>query len=109
MTVRSLLAAVVLAWSCSSPPPPPVAGPAVATAPAAAAPVPPAVAVPAPVPAPAAAPAAAPEMAREYRDDPAKQIDPSTVGSGKHFLAVSESPAASKVGRDMLAAGGNAV
>ena len=113
MTVRSLLAAVVLAWSCSSPPPPPPAGPAVATAPVAAAPVPPPVAEPAPAPAPAAPPAAArpvaPEAAPEYRGDPAKQIDPSTVGSGKHFLAVSESPLASKVGRDMLAAGGNAV
>src|SRR5262249_59049934 len=45
----------------------------------------------------------------EYGSAPAKGIDPATVGPGKHFLAVSESPAASKVGADVLAAGGNAV
>ena len=110
MTVRFLLAAVVFAWSCSSPPPPPPAAPAAVTAPAAAAPTPPPVAAPAPAaPAAPAAKPPLPEAQPEYRGDPAAQIDPSTVGSGKHFLAVSESPAASKVGRDMLAAGGNAV
>jgi gamma-glutamyltranspeptidase / glutathione hydrolase len=109
MKARFLLAAVVLAWSCSSPPPP--AAPTAAAAPAAApAPAP----APAPVAqapsAPAAKPATAgPETGQEYRGDPSKGIDPSTVGSGKHFMAVSESTAASKVGHDILAAGGNAV
>jgi gamma-glutamyltranspeptidase/glutathione hydrolase len=109
MNARFLLVAVVLA--CSSKPP---AAP-VATAPAAA----PAPAPAAPAPAPAAvadvgtqtgsaAPAARP-TGPEYRSDPAKLIDPATVGTGKHFLAVSESPAASKAGRDVLVAGGNAV
>src|SRR5215468_3387975 len=110
MKARLLLVAVVLA--CSSKPP---AAP-VTSAPAATAPAP---AAPASAPAPAAvadvgtqtgstAPVARPAEP-EYRSDPAKGIDPATVGTGKHFLAVSESPAASKVGHDILAAGGNAV
>ncbi len=36
-------------------------------------------------------------------------VDPSVVGTGKTFLVVSESPQATKVGHDVLAAGGNAV
>ena len=110
MKARLLLVAVVLA--CSSKPPP--AAP-VASAPAAAAPA--AAPASAPAPAPAAVadvgastpPGAAPAPAPEYRGDPGKLIDPTAVGTGKHFMAVSESPAASKVGHDVLAAGGNAV
>jgi gamma-glutamyltranspeptidase/glutathione hydrolase len=104
MNARLLLLAVVLA--CSGKPP---AAP-VATAPAAPA------STPAPAPAAVAdvgtqtgSAAPARPTQPEYRSDPSKQIDPATVGTGKHFLAVSESPAASQVGRDMLAAGGNAV
>lgn len=114
MKARLLLVAVVVACSRTpSPAPPPAAaaapqvsapGPAV-PAPAAPAAAP---AAPAPTPAPAAAAqASSPEP--EYRSDPARLIDPATVGTGKHFLAVSESPEASKVGRDILASGGNAV
>ncbi|HUJ62142.1 MAG TPA: gamma-glutamyltransferase [Kofleriaceae bacterium] len=45
-----------------------------------------------------------------YRTDTTGyHTDPAVVGSGKTFLVVSEGPLASKVGRDMLAAGGNAV
>jgi gamma-glutamyltranspeptidase/glutathione hydrolase len=114
MKARLLLVAVVLA--CSSKPP---AAP-VTSAPAATAPAPAAATAPAPAPAPAPAAVAdvgtqaasagtARPAAPEYRSDPAKGIDPATVGTGKHLLAVSESPAASKVGHDMLVAGGNAV
>src|SRR6476660_4145119 len=39
----------------------------------------------------------------------ANLIDPAFVGTGKTFLVVSESPSATKAGRDALAAGGNAV
>ncbi|HEX3762361.1 MAG TPA: gamma-glutamyltransferase [Kofleriaceae bacterium] len=113
MKARLLLVAVVLA--CSGKPP---AAPVPATPPVAAAPAPAAPAAPAPPPAAVAdvgnqpgsgsgAPARTAEP--EYRGDPARLIDPATVGTGKHFLAVSESPAASKAARDVMAAGGNAV
>src|SRR5215470_9402667 len=95
MKARLLLVAVVLA--CSSKPP---AAPVTSAPPAAVADV--------GTQAGSAAPAARPAEP-EYRSDPAKRIDPATVGTGKHFLAVSESPAASQVGHDILAAGGNAV
>ncbi|MGE5180464.1 MAG: gamma-glutamyltransferase [Acidobacteriota bacterium] len=36
-------------------------------------------------------------------------VDPSVVGTGKTFVVASESPQATKVGHDVLAAGGNAV
>jgi len=45
----------------------------------------------------------------EYRGESTSFVDPATVGSGKHFMVVSESSAATKVGHDILAAGGNAV
>jgi gamma-glutamyltranspeptidase / glutathione hydrolase len=112
MNARLLLVAVVLACSSKPPAAPVASAPAAATAPAAA----PAPAAPAPAPAAVAdvgAQAGSAGPARpaepEYRSDPAALIDPATIGTGKHFLAVSESPAASKVGRDVLAAGGNAV
>ncbi|HEY0479422.1 MAG TPA: gamma-glutamyltransferase [Kofleriaceae bacterium] len=107
MKARLLLVAVVLACSRQPPPPPPVApaevaAPALAPAPAAPAPA-------APAPAPAAAAAAKPGSGTEYRGDPAALIDAETVGTGKHFMAVSESRHASQVGHDVLASGGNAV
>lgn len=45
-----------------------------------------------------------------YRD-PAKapELDPSVIGTGKTFLVVSEAPLATAVGKQVLAAGGNAV
>src|SRR3954469_18951768 len=118
MNARFLLLAVVLACS-SKPPAAPVAtapAPVAAPAPARARVAPRAPAAPAPSPAAVAdvgtqtgsAGPARPTQP-EYRGDPAKQIDPATVGTGKHFLAVSESPAGSQVGRDVLASGGNAV
>src|SRR5689334_15527411 len=101
MKARLLLVAVVLACSRKPPPPPPAAPAEVGQAAAA----------PAPAPSAAAKPVAAKPMAAEpeYRGDPAKFIDPATVGTGKHFLAVSESTYASKVGSDVMASGGNAV
>src|SRR4051812_41498355 len=36
-------------------------------------------------------------------------VDPQFVGAGKTFLVVTEAGAATKVGRDVIAAGGNAV
>src|SRR5689334_22235988 len=103
MKARLLLVAVVLACSRKPPPPPPAAPAEVGQAAAAPA--------PAPAPSAAAKPVAAKPMAAEpeYRGDPAKFIDPATVGTGKHFLAVSESTYASKVGSDVMASGGNAV
>src|SRR5262245_4247089 len=109
MKARLLLVAVVLACS-SKPPAAPVASAPMAAAPAVVpAPTAPAPAAVADVGAQAGSAAPARRAEPEYRSDPAAQIDPATVGTGKHFLAVSESPAASKVGRDILAAGGNAV
>ena len=101
MKARFLLVAVVLACSRMPPPPPPPASPAEVSA-----------SVPAPAPAPPpAADVAPPKPAAEpeYRGDPAKFIDPATVGTGVHFMAASESTYASKVGRDVMASGGNAV
>src|SRR5579872_1403401 len=102
MKARLLLVAVVLACS-SKPPAAPVTSALPAPAPASVASTP-APAAPAPAPAAvadvgtaAASAPAARSAAPEYRSDPAKGIDPATVGTGKHFLAVSESPAASQV------------
>lgn len=101
MKARLLLVAVILACSRNPPPPPPAA--------------PAEVSAPAPAPAKPSAGAAAPAPAKpaaagpEYRSDPAKLIDPATLGTGKHFMAVSESTYASKVGSDVMASGGNAV
>ena len=89
MKARLLL--VALAVACSRKPPPP---PAVEVGKAAPAPT---------------APAAKPTGGPEYRSDPAALIDPTTVGTGAHFMAVSESRSASQVGHDILASGGNAV
>jgi len=100
MKARLLLVAVVLGCSRNPPPPPPAAP--VGVSPAAVAEVPAA-------PNPSTAAPARPSSGPEYRSDPAKLIDPATVGTGKHFMAVSESPLASQVGHDILASGGNAV
>jgi len=100
MKVRVLLLAAVFACSHPAPPPPP---PAPAPPPA------PVVEAPAPPPAPAPP---APPPGPEFRTGPAGAtsfVDPATTGSGKHFMVVSESALASKVGHDVLAAGGNAV
>src|SRR5258706_13340550 len=45
-----------------------------------------------------------------YRTDKsAYNVDPQVAGAGKTFLVVTEAPLATKVGRDGLAGGGNAV
>src|SRR5439155_7947849 len=51
--------------------------------------------------------AVAPPKYRAPESKPA--IDPSVVGTSKRFMVASESAQATKVGHDMLAAGGNAV
>jgi gamma-glutamyltranspeptidase/glutathione hydrolase len=46
----------------------------------------------------------------QYRTDKSTyNVDPAMAGTGKTFLVVSEAGAATKVGRDVLAGGGNAV
>jgi len=99
-----LVAIAVAACSPAAPPPPPVAPttPAVAPAPA---PAPPVAVAPSPPPPPAAP--AAPEPA--FRTTAPTAGDPALSGSGKHFMVSSQSSDASKVGHDILAAGGNAV
>jgi gamma-glutamyltranspeptidase/glutathione hydrolase len=86
-----LLVAAAVACSRQPPPPPP-------------APVAPPAETSAAKPAKASAPATP-----EYRKASDNFVDAKTVGSGKHFMVVSESPPATKVGHDILAAGGNAV
>ncbi len=83
-----LLAIAVIACKRSAPPPPPVAtADALAWAPMADASPPP-----------------------PYRTDPpSNPVEAEVTGKGKTYLVTSEAEAASKVGRDMLAAGGNAV
>src|SRR5262245_5005035 len=115
MTARLLLVALAVACSRTSPPPPATPAAAATAAPAPAATPPPA-ATPRPAAvadvgssAPAPAPAAPAAREHEYRSDPSQLIDSATVGTGKHFMAVSESRHASSVGRDILASGGNAV
>jgi gamma-glutamyltranspeptidase/glutathione hydrolase len=94
MNARVLLLTVAVASACSRQPPP--SPPPAPPMPAAA------VSVPAPVQPPPSAPAV-------YRKESDSFIDPATVGTGKHFMVASESSDATKVGRDILAAGGNAV
>src|SRR5215470_6633775 len=82
----------------SSPPPPPVAHSSDAAA-------------------PDAPGAAAPDSATAYKKheatyrtaDTKTVVDPALTATGKTYMVVSESEAATKVGRDILAAGGNAV
>src|SRR5437016_871081 len=46
----------------------------------------------------------------QYRaDPPVNPVEKALAGKGKTFLVASESEIASKVGRDVMAAGGNAV
>jgi len=88
--MRSLIwAAILLVSACKrdAPPPPPKADPTAPTWPVVDA-----------------------GPARTYRTDPAQDpIDPEVTGIGKTFMVVSESRDASKVGHDILVAGGNAV
>jgi gamma-glutamyltranspeptidase/glutathione hydrolase len=93
MNARLLLVAVAIA--CSRQPPPPPPPPTAITQPAK---------VSAAKPVKEAAPAKP-----VYRQASDTFVDPATVGSGKQFMVVSESSLATKVGRDILAAGGNAV
>jgi len=95
MNVRVLLLAVAVACSRQPPPPP--------------TPPPPAPAAPAVAEVKPAAPVAPPVASAAYRSDADHFIDATTVGSGKHFMVVSESPLATRAGHDLLAAGGNAV
>jgi gamma-glutamyltranspeptidase/glutathione hydrolase len=94
MKARVLLLAVAVACSRQAPPPPPPPTP----------------------PTPVAEVSAAKPVVKDaapaqpaYRKEAETFIDPATVGSGKHFMVVSESALATKVGHDILAAGGNAV
>jgi gamma-glutamyltranspeptidase / glutathione hydrolase len=101
MNARVLLVAAAVACSRQPPPPPP---PAPATPPVAVS----------TVAGGSGGSAATPSKEASsgkpvYRQASDHFIDPATVGSGAHFMAVSESPLASKVGHDILAAGGNAV
>ena len=117
MKARVLLFAVAVACSRQAPPPPPATPSAEVT--------------PKPAPRPASKPEAKPEGKTDARPETAAQakaegnarpaptpayradsenfVDPKTNGTGKHFMVASETPLASKVGRDVLAAGGNAV
>ena len=92
MNARVLLVAVAVACTRQPPPPPPST-------------------LPMPVAAGSAATTVKPSLAGPavYRKESDKFIDPATTGTGKHFLVASESTDATKVGRDILAAGGNAV
>ena len=66
--------------------------------------------VPPPTPAPAAVTGASPAAPHKYRvDDQQPVIDPKLAGTGKTFMVTSEDENATKAGRDVLAAGGNAV
>jgi len=115
--MKARLLAVALVVACSSKPAPPVAPPhaaAVAAGQAAPAPAPaPAPATPAPAQADVAPSAPGPAQQTpagpEFLTPDDTFVVPSTVGTGKHFLAVSESRDASQVGHDVLASGGNAV
>ncbi len=51
-----------------------------------------------------------PEQAEAWRTEASTyHVDPAFAATGKTYMVASESPAASKVGHDVLAAGGNAV
>ena len=64
---------------------------------------------PAPAPEPAPVPVATGSADAHYRTASSTfHVDPALVGTGKTFLVVSEAELATKVGRDILAAGGNA-
>jgi len=89
--IRVLLVAALVACSRKPPPPPP---PATGDG---GQPLPPPV---------------IPDAARtpEYRTDPSKTfVDPAVTGKGKTFMVTSEAEPATRIGKDVLAAGGNAV
>jgi len=91
---------VVLLLACSSSPAP------VAPAPSHERPAPPPPAIDAGV---AIAPDAGPPPPPYRTDKSDFDVDPALAGKGKTFLVSSEDPLAAKVGRDVLAGGGNAV
>jgi gamma-glutamyltranspeptidase/glutathione hydrolase len=105
MNARVLLLAVALACSRQPPPPPPVNPPAEAVVRPTAKPAP----APAPAPTPLDVGRIAPAAQPTFRDGATSFVDPATAGTGKSFMVVSEGPLATRVGRDILAAGGNAV
>jgi gamma-glutamyltranspeptidase / glutathione hydrolase len=105
MNARVLLLAVAVACSRQPPPPPPVTPSAEAVAPRPVAKPDPAPATATPLDVGRIATAAQPT----YRDGATSFVDPATAGTGKRFMVVSEAPLATRVGRDILASGGNAV
>ncbi len=94
MRSAKLLAVAIVVAACSrKPPPPPKEGPGSGSA----------VAVVAP-------PAVDAAVTPVYRTaDSGDHLDPSVAGRGKTFMVVSEAEQATKVGKDILASGGNAV
>jgi gamma-glutamyltranspeptidase/glutathione hydrolase len=89
----SMLVMALVACGRSAPPPPAATGSGSAVAPRDAGP-----------------PDAPPPIAPVYRTEASgTHVDPAVAGTGKTFMVVSESDQATKVGRDILAAGGNAV
>lgn len=93
MRSAKLLAVAIILAACSrKAPPPPKEGPPIGSA---------AVAPPMPVDA---------AVAPVYRaKDSGDHVDAAVAGTGKTFMVVSEAEQATKVGKDILAAGGNAV
>ena len=91
-TARALLVMTAIAACSRKPPPPPPPAPPPKDA---------AVAKPAVIDA-----AVVPVYRTDASDD---HVDPALLGHGKTFMVVSEAPLATKVGTDILAAGGNAV
>jgi len=106
MKARLFLAAVAVACSRQPPPPPPPAAPTDVRAPRPVPPTQPGQPTPA---AHATTTEARTDAGPPYRDASASFVDPKTTGSGAHFMVVSETQLASRVGHDILAAGGNAV
>jgi gamma-glutamyltranspeptidase/glutathione hydrolase len=91
-SAKLVAVAIVLAACSRKPPPPPKEGPGSGSA---------AVVAPPPIDA-----AVAPSYRTAQSDD---HVDAKVAGTGKTFMVVSEAEQASKVGKDILAAGGNAV
>ncbi|MBA3397374.1 MAG: gamma-glutamyltransferase [Deltaproteobacteria bacterium] len=89
----ALLATVLLACSRKPPPPPPPATGDAALA------------------QPTITPPAPSDAARGpvYRDPATSHVVPAIINTGKTFMVVSEGPLSSKIGKDVLASGGNAV
>lgn len=92
-SAKLLAVAIVLAACSRNPPPPPKEGPGSGSAVA--------------VVAPPAGDAAVTPVFRT--NDSGDHLDPTVAGRGKTFMVVSEAEQATKVGKDILASGGNAV